>query len=312
MLKIYLFLLLLLSFQTYSQNIWGLGATQGTSPAQFQNNFIETGATIGFTYTEWHALSVYDTGNTNTPGTAYWKRSTIGYSQGTNNTNTTPINSPSQANGVAIFDSDYLGSNGSPSIHKGELISPLLDLTGNTNVPIGIRFYSSYSASQINELSVSFSNDGGFSWLPANDYRNLQTNNTEGFVEFPFPLNATSGLSNLSQCRIKFTFEGENFFAMVDDITILQASALSSTDFTTKPNISLYPNPTSNTVSISIEDEDENNSFLQIFDLKGREILLKQLLNNQSVIDISKFDFGIYLFKINSQNKEIIYKVVKQ
>jgi hypothetical protein len=66
------------------------------------------------------------------PGNTYWERSLLGYSRGLY-ADTIPIVSPSQNNGVAIFDSDYLDNydvvssfpfGPAPTRHRGELISP--------------------------------------------------------------------------------------------------------------------------------------------------------------------------------------------
>ena len=112
-------------------------------------------------------MSIYDT-DTIFPGNAYWTRSTLGYSQGAYWKGTTPISSPSQSNGAAIFDSDYLDNNGvlsvfgigsSPGKHKGGLISPSIDLSGYADSSLMVQFFSLYRDYEIDELSLSMSLD---------------------------------------------------------------------------------------------------------------------------------------------------------
>lgn len=182
--------------------------------------------------TSWTALAINEGGGSVTPGAAYWERSMLGYSQGAYNSNyNTPVISPSSANGVAIFDSDFLdnggvvgafGSGQSPSAHKGELISPRIDLTGYTDIPLTVKFFSFFRKFTNDELSVSLSTDDGSTWT-TNDYLN-NSDLTQEFINLIF-FNATSGVSNLTQCRIKFTFSGGYYFAIVDDVSILQAPA---------------------------------------------------------------------------------------
>lgn len=214
--------------------IWGAGASVGVADGEFQNNFVQAGSfTAGDNPTAWTALSVSQSGGTVTPGAAYWTRSLIGYSQGAYWSGTTPITSPSQANGVAIFDSDFLdnagtagafGTGTSPTPHRGELISPRIDLTGYTDSALTVRFYSLYRNFQINELSVSLSVDDGQTWVETVDWRALQPNLTQGFVNTSFTA-ATQGVAILNQCRIRFTFDNDYYFAIIDDVSIEVANA---------------------------------------------------------------------------------------
>ena len=215
-----------------AQNLWGVDASVDVANAEFQNNFIQTGVAGSYDINNWTALSINDTDGTNTPGVAYWTRNLLGYSQGAYWSNTTPVTSPSQSNGIAIFDSDFMDNTGnagahrtgtSPATHKGELISPRIDLTGSINIPLAVKFYSYYRNFQMNELSVSFSVDDGSTWGTAIDYKSLQSGMTAGFLTAVLPANSTQGVSNLTECRIKFTFDGEYYFAIVDDVTIIVA-----------------------------------------------------------------------------------------
>ena len=225
--------LLFMSILTLNaQNLWGVDASIDVANAEFQNAFTETGTASNYSINNWTALSISESSTAVTPGNAFWTRNTLGYSQGGYASNATPINSPSQVNGVAIFDSDFLDNNGiagafgsgsSPAAHQGELISPRIDLTGNTNVPLAVKFFSFYRNFKISELSVSFSSDDGVTWGNAIDYTALQADLTEGFINAVLPSNSTQGVSNLTQCRIKFTFSGQYYFAIIDDITIVVA-----------------------------------------------------------------------------------------
>lgn len=212
--------------------VWGAGAATGNSDGQFANPFVQAGSySPGDNPTAWTALSVNESGGMAQPGNAYWVRSLLGYSQGAYAGPATPISSPSQANGVALFDSDFLdnagvagafGTGTSPSAHRGELISPRIDLTGYTDTALSVSLYAFYRDFLITELSVSLSTDDGSTWT-AIDYRQLIGNLVEGSIDVTFPL-ATSGVANLTQCRLKLTFDGDYYFALVDDISIKTAA----------------------------------------------------------------------------------------
>lgn len=222
--------------QAISQNrsggtpIWGAGANTGDAEGRFSNSFVQSGTGSNYSTTSWTALSVNQNGGSTTPGSAYWVRNLTGYSAGAYWSGTTPVASPSQPDGVALFDSDFLDNGGtpnafgtgtSPSSHRGELISPRIDLSGYADSALSVSFYSFYRNFQINELSVSLSADDGTTWSTV-DYRSLQASMTEGGVSAIFP-NFTAGVANLTQVRIKFTFDGDYYFAIVDDVVISTA-----------------------------------------------------------------------------------------
>ena len=204
-----------------STPIWGAGAVTGGDDGEFN------GGLLG-----WSANSIFD--NSGTPGNALWIYSSIGASQGAYSDGI-PITSPSVTNGCALFDSDYLDNNGvqgafgsgiSPSPHKGELISPLIDLSGYTDEGLSVNFYCKWRSYLVDAFTVEFSVDNGATWstIDINDLLPSATNvENEGWVNALF-INETTGVSDLTQCRIKFSFEGDYYFALIDDISISLAA----------------------------------------------------------------------------------------
>ena len=202
--------------------IWGAESSVGVAHGKFANDFINaSGFAVGANPNDWTALSGTD---------AYWTRSTTGESQGAFWSSRTPLASPSQTNGVALFDSDFLDNNGnpdalgsgiSPGPHRGELISPRIDLTGYSNKPIAVKVYMRYREFDIDELSISMSNNDAASWTTI-DVRNEILSEDEGFILIPFH-QITNGVSDMSTFRIKITFDGYYYFAMADDISIIEA-----------------------------------------------------------------------------------------
>lgn len=220
-----------------TSSFWGAGTSTGTADGEFSNSFTQaTTYTPGDNTTTWTALSENENSGATIPGSAYWVRSTTGISQGAYFTPLPIISSPSQTNGCAIFDSDFMdnggvagafGSGTTPAGHRGSLISPRIDATGYTDQALTISFYSYYRPYTINELSISFSTDDGATWS-STDFRAFQpstTNaNVEGFVSVNF-ISETVGINDLTQCRIKFTFDGDYYFSMIDDVSIGLADA---------------------------------------------------------------------------------------
>lgn len=208
--------------------IWGAQATSGNADGEFQNAFVNTTTASNYDPTQWSALSVYDTGGSVTPGAAYWIRTVTGYSQGAYYGAAVPIASDSAANGAAIFDSDYLDNGGvpnafgtgtSPTAHKGELISPRIDATGATDQAVAVEFFYELRNFQTTEMSVSLSVDDGANWDTVNLPLSGANATEEGFFTASFPA-ITSGVSNLTQARVKFTFDGDYYYWIVDDVSL--------------------------------------------------------------------------------------------
>ena len=80
------------------------------------------------------------------------------------------MGSPTYLNGCAIFNSDLLDTKGiqgnfgagqSPSPHKGELISPIIDATGVTDVVLQFnQYYRQFQSATY----VQYSTDAGVTW----------------------------------------------------------------------------------------------------------------------------------------------------
>ncbi|MCH2021318.1 MAG: T9SS type A sorting domain-containing protein [Saprospiraceae bacterium] len=233
-----IFLLLIVNVNSYTQTkIWGVGTSPavGVAEAEFQAAFVNATVAGNYSTTQWTALTISQDDGSVTPGNAYWVRNLTGLSQGGYATNMNPATSPSLSNGIALFDSDFMDNAGvqgafgtgvAPSDQKGELISPRIDLTGAMDSALVINFYSYYRPYQMNELSVSISTDDGLTWAATADILALQPSpintSTEGWVR-PMFKTVTAGVANLTQCRIKFTFDGNYYYSLIDDITIEMA-----------------------------------------------------------------------------------------
>jgi hypothetical protein len=62
--------------------------------------------------------------------------------------------------------------------------------------------------------------------------------------------------------------------------------------------IKLYPNPTSNTVTINADDSYN----VTIMDLSGKEVFNGKMNSNTMTIDMSQYNAGIYLVKLSNEN----------
>ncbi|MBL7815480.1 MAG: T9SS type A sorting domain-containing protein [Saprospiraceae bacterium] len=161
-----------------------------------------------------------------------WKRNSV--PTGAYYTSTRPIGSPSYANGCALFNSDLLDTKGiagnfgageSPSPHKGELISPVMDATGATDIVV--QFHQYYRQFQ-SATYIQYSVDSGATWSS-----NFTLNSTiavnSSTLNPVVPTNTDStlmrvtlfGSTGTNKFMIKFVFDGDFYFWCVDDVKVL-------------------------------------------------------------------------------------------
>lgn len=75
-------------------------------------------------------------------------------------------------------------------------------------------------------------------------------------------------------------------------------------------NISIHPNPTSGIITINNLPLSDNNSQLTITDITGKILKEFPLKGSQITIDLSNFNTGIYLFKVETANGVITKKII--
>ncbi len=144
------------------------------------------------------------------------------------------IHSLSAYNGAMLFDSDYIdnlgiagnfGAGPCPSAHRAELISPVIDLTGQTSVAVRFnqyyrRFGGPGSAQGTPGTFIEVTTDGGTTWTPF-------TINTATAVNAATPINdvqlvdISSVAANQSAVQFKFVFDGDYYFWQIDDVYLV-------------------------------------------------------------------------------------------
>lgn len=147
----------------------------------------------------------------------------------------------------------------------------------------------------------------------------------EGFVYLPgliktqFSLKAVCSKDLVSQHSIgvkpnhivKPTIEGIRAgrdeimeFALKCEYASPKTSGISSID----NEVKIYPNPVVDILSIEMNKKSRFNS-IQIFNLIGQKIIEKDYPTNEVKLDLSYFEKGIYILKINGDKS---YKIVKE
>lgn len=138
-----------------------------------------------------------------------------------------PIASPTGATGAAVFNSDFydnggdqtgLGNGPIPAPHNSELISPVIDMTGIDKATL--EFYQ-YHRNFQSTTTVQYTIDGGMTWTDAVEVNgDIMTNfATANDARSLFALDLNGGSD---QVQLRFTFDGDYYFWIIDDVRILR------------------------------------------------------------------------------------------
>jgi hypothetical protein len=94
---------------------------------------------------------------------------------------------------------------------------------------------------------------------------------------------------------------------LIGSISRIEFTSLSINEIEFNQNLKFYPNPTSNSVFLYIENEIIKNIY--IFDLNGKLVSNQKNSNNQ--IDLSNLQTGTYIIKTDNQNIKS-FKIIKR
>ncbi|WP_310993101.1 T9SS type A sorting domain-containing protein [Aequorivita marina] len=92
-------------------------------------------------------------------------------------------------------------------------------------------------------------------------------------------------------------------------VSVYDLSALLSVDKNGLNKLSLYPNPTKNTLNIVANDKINS---IQVYNIIGQQILTTAPNTLTETIDMSEFKLGIYIIMIEIADQKATYKIVKE
>jgi len=162
---------------------------------------------------------------------------------------------PTFCNGMMAFDSDFLDNEGGilnpdgtinnsavgtgpcPAPQVGELVSPTIDISGADVAGVSLEFYQ--ETRQLNSsYFIEYSIDGGANYvaIALNDEIDGNTFNEMNKTTIPLP-----GAEGASQLKVKFTFFGNYYYWLIDDVKIVERAAnnlrVNENFFAVAPNV---------------------------------------------------------------------------
>lgn len=96
----------------------------------------------------------------------------------------------------------------------------------------------------------------------------------------------------------------------IPDFNLALANGLSVTDFS-KNDFVVYPNPTSDSISVTLPNE-SNVKTIAIYNVLGQKVLERNITIPSATISLKYLDKGIYFYKIESNGFSKSGKIIKQ
>ncbi len=216
---------------TAQTQIWPTADTNTINASQFKGaaslfTITRTDTVVPVGHKGWYTKGL-TSANAAKKDSSVWKWNTNGTSLGAYGAGSL-ITSPTVANGAVTFDSDWLDNKGvalpagdgigqSPSPHSGELVSPIIDARGFSNVTLRFnQVYRNYAAATY----VSWSEDSGRTWKP-NVRLNADIAANGATAANAIANVKLTGSVGTSGFRVKFIFDGDYYYWSVDDVKLI-------------------------------------------------------------------------------------------
>ena len=189
----------------------------------------------------------------------------------------------------------------------------------NKDLPLPIKLIS-FNAACYNQTAK-------INWKTASEKNNQmfilqKSNNMENFVD----IDTIAGAGNSSiQQNYEYTdpkpYQGSNYYRLLQvdydgKTTVINPIALNCNKQLTDTEIAIYPNPFNNKLNIEIQNINEQQFKIEIFNNLGSLVFVQQYkisdTNFNTEIDLSKLKPSIYNIRYTSENNIINKKIIKQ
>ena len=195
-------------------------------------------------------------------------------------------------------------------VHEGQtlLISPQMDLTSFSTPYINYAraFYCFHGPFLFDDTLKIFLSNGTNSVLI--DQIGAPQGNLMSYEYVSIPITGLLPITNTMQLTVKISDEAPNnnvTEAAFDHFRVTESSTLSNQEIANQNNLIVFPNPTTDFITISGVKEDD---LIQLFDIQGRFYLKEKADQTSFKLNLSGLKSGAYFLKVNDQ----VFKIVKE
>ncbi|MGK0387426.1 MAG: hypothetical protein ACI94Y_000152 [Maribacter sp.] len=145
-------------------------------------------------------------------------------------------------------------------------------------------------------------------------YREVGT--TPWLIKYGVPGNNYAYVTGLTadadyEYRVRVNCEGDNW-SPYDALYFHNLGSVSSRISQELTGVRLYPNPASDVLNITYDNELGAEVTVEVFDMLGRAIISEISNNNQAILNVGQLNAGTYIVSIMTDGKQSIQKFVKK
>lgn len=202
---------------------------------------------------------------------------------------------PAEGSRMAEFRN---GTDGS----KAKLVSPMFDLTGVANPTLKFQLANENWFGDVDELRVFYKTSANGAWTQIGpDYTTENKNWVDVVLALPNPSD-----------EYYIAFEGTSNWARglnIDDVTVTD-DPTQAVDTNGTKEFRYYPNPVKDVLNIETASRKMNDA--SIYSMDGKLIRNVKLSGNNSQINMSDLQSGVYLVRVKSEGEDRTIRVIKQ
>lgn len=181
-----------------------------------------------------------------------------------------------------------------------KLIIPVQNISGMTTPTLNFSYVNRAWSGDVDELRVFYKASATGAWTQiGSSYTTEATTWTQ--VSLPLPDKTAT---------YYIAFEGKSNYARgldLDNVSLFDASNLSTTEVTNSKQFKIYPNPIKDILFVQT---DEKLKSLEVFSLSG--VLVKSFDGKDKKLNLSDLPKGVYLLRIKGDGYYKSYKIVKE
>ncbi|WP_143306166.1 IPT/TIG domain-containing protein [Chitinophaga vietnamensis] len=79
-------------------------------------------------------------------------------------------------------------------------------------------------------------------------------------------------------------------------------------------DILVYPNPFQHTIKLDLGENNIRKALLRVYDVRGKMVYIREYVNQSGVmsVDLSALNDGLYMLRLNTDNEETVFKLLKK
>jgi hypothetical protein len=180
-----------------------------------------------------------------------------------------------------------------------KLVSPTFDLTALPNPELSFYYAQEDWLGGQNELKIYYRESDADAWVEIAHYTTNVATWTQETLSLPNPT-----------ATYQIAFEGINNFGyanVLDDIVVQEGLSVASSKH---ESFNFYPNPVKDKLFINAVQTDIET--INLYNITGKKVLSKSFGQEESILEMTQLQPGIYLMEVQTKGKRDMVKIIKQ